>query len=170
MSQRIRRPPLKFVDALREPLYVLLYFPVDRTHNIYPTNSHLLHQDGTAITAPLKTAITVTCMNEQFEAIICARCKYLTIYSLYLNYIIILLSPSSNKWLCTTYRVTAGPGKPGNPGKVLKSQNESWKSWKISLKSWKNSNAFIMMKFAFETILNFLLIITSSVQNESVQC
>lgn len=74
-SARLRKPPQvqRLTDELEGPIYVLLYFPIDRTYNIFPSNSHFLPSDGTAVTAPLRTQIVVKCGTSTFQATICAR-------------------------------------------------------------------------------------------------
>jgi hypothetical protein len=91
LPQRSRRPTERFVESVTSPMYILLFFPMDNTYNIYGSNSHYLPSDSSALTAPIKSPIFVTCGGEKFEAIICARGTVTRIHLLFKEYINMLI-------------------------------------------------------------------------------
>jgi hypothetical protein len=72
-SQRKRKSTERFIDMLHSPLYILLYFPLDKTYDILPSNSHFLPTNGSALTVALRETINVSCNGESFDAVVCAR-------------------------------------------------------------------------------------------------
>jgi hypothetical protein len=72
-GHRKRKSTERFMDMLHSPIYILLYFPLDKTYNILASNSHFLPSDGSALRMPLKETIKILSNGESFDAVICAR-------------------------------------------------------------------------------------------------